>query len=223
MRGLPAVCLSVSLLLAACSGGAPPHDVVIFMIDTLRADHVGAYGYARETTPNIDAFAAEGVLFERAYAPAPWTLPSVVSLMTSTFPCEHGVVLDGQQISPALVPLAEHLRMRGFATASFHANSYAGAISGLDRGFDVSEARDYTDGERVGGWLDEVGPDRPVFLYVHNIEPHTPYKAPSAEAERFAPVTVLARHDVNRLLGRFQGLGRVDWSKGRAPGTTEVS
>ena len=224
MRSLRAAGLRLLLLALplACGGEAVPRDVVVLMIDTLRADHVGAYGYARDTTPHIDALAAEGVVFERAYAAAPWTLPSVVSLMTSTFPCEHGVVVDGQQLALRLVPLAERLRANGYATANFHANAYAGSISGLDRGFQVSEARDYTDGERVGRWLDTLGSEQPFFLYVHNIEPHTPYKAPAGEVERFAPVSAMTRDRVNGLLGRFQALGRTDWSGGRPPGTTDV-
>src|SRR5262245_16296387 len=73
----------------------PRTNVVIVLIDTLRADRLGCYGHARPTSPRIDGLARESVLFQRACAPSPWTLPTVPSLMTSTLPCEHQVLVDG--------------------------------------------------------------------------------------------------------------------------------
>ena len=113
VRSVGCICkcllLAAALTLVACGQQSSDNDqtqrsqrdhinIVIYLIDTLRADRVGIYGYNRPTTPRIDALAASAVVFERAYAPAPWTLPSVASLMTSAFPCEHGVVVDGQKI-----------------------------------------------------------------------------------------------------------------------------
>jgi arylsulfatase A-like enzyme len=195
---------------------------VLFLIDTLRADRVGAYGHSRATTPNIDALAAEGVVFESAYAPAPWTLPSVVSLMTSTFPCEHGVVVDGLQPSAALEPLAERLSAAGYATASFYANEYAGPGSGLTRGFASATYVDAADGETVGPFLDAVA-SRPFFLYVHNAEPHDPYTADRETVRRFAPVGARQRDEANQTLVRYRRLTGADFEAGRPPGATDNS
>jgi arylsulfatase A-like enzyme len=217
--GRPALLALVALALAACGEPRPP-SVVLFVVDTLRADRVGAYGYKAPTTPRIDAVARESVVFDQAYATAPWTLPSVVSLMTSTYACEHGVTVDGLALSPDVPTLAERLARAGYATASLHANAYAGRISGLDRGFAVSELLPYVEGREVDAWLDVVG-DRPFFLYVHNVEPHDAYIAPPEVVRRFGRVSASERARVNRLLGRYRRLTRVDFEAGRAPGTTD--
>ena len=170
---------------AAASGQV---NVVIFLIDTLRANRVGAYGYGKPTTPHMDALAAEGVVFEQCGAPAPWTLPSVVSLLTSTFPCEHRVLVDGQRIDGALEPLAARLHRSGYATASFLANAYAGPISGLDRGYDGCQRVGFTDGQTIDTWLDNVPAGKPMHVYIHNIEPHNPYNAPERLVGYFGQV-----------------------------------
>jgi arylsulfatase A-like enzyme len=156
-------------------------NVVLFLIDTLRADRVGAYGYARPTSPFMDALADQGVLFEQCYAPAPWTLPSVVSMLTSTWPCDHGVLVDGDRVDERIELLAQKLKRAGYATASFYSNPYAGPVSSLDRGYDVCRQQRGTDGPVVDAWLDTVG-DQPFFIYIHNIEPHNPYDAPDNTA-----------------------------------------
>ena len=217
-RGFAARVLAVCAF-SACGPPAQP-PVVLFVIDTLRADRVGVYGYERPTTPRLDALAAEGVVFDHAYAPAPWTLPSVVSLMTSTFPCQHGVVVDGQQLSTALPTLAERMREAGWTTGSLHANAYAGAPSGLDRGFGSSELVPHADGAAVDAWL-EAAPPGPFFLYLHNVEPHDAYVAPPSLLRRFGRVASGERDRVNRLLRQLRQLTRVDFDAGRPPGTTD--
>lgn len=210
------------LLLTACGDGRRDTPIALFLVDTLRADRVGAYGYAAPTTPRIDELARRGVVFEQAYAPAPWTLPSIVSLMTSTFPCEHGVVVDGLQLSPALEPLAARLAAAGYATASFYANEYAGAGSGLSRGFATSAYVDGADGETVGPFLDAVA-SRPFFLYVHNAEPHDPYTAPPSLVRRFGEVKRVQHDRANALLLRYRRLTGADFAAGRPPGTDDNS
>lgn len=208
-----------ALLLATSPGcgpdrDAPPH-VVLFVIDTLRADALGAYGSTRTETPAFDALAERGILFENAYTPAPWTLPATVSLLTSTPPCEHGVVLDGDRVAPTTHTLAERMAEAGYETASFYANPYAGPTSGMDRGFDTASLRRFTDGETVAHWLTERSdPGRPFFLYVHNVEPHDPYGPAHGVHDS-------QRAHVNRLLRRFRSLTRVDWKKGESLGTTD--
>jgi arylsulfatase A-like enzyme len=198
---------------SGCTGAARPDlDVVIFLIDTLRADRTGPYGREPSPTPFLDQLAAESVVFEDAYAPAPWTLPSTVSLLTSQPLCRHGVSIDGETVAPELATLAERMRARGWRTGSLFANPFAGPLSGLDRGFEVSRLVASTDGETVGRWLDAVG-DQAFFLYVHNVEPHDPY-------EGARPVPPQRESRVNRLLDRHRELTRADWLAGRPPGTT---
>ena len=124
-------CLSSSLLLAAllgagCAGPrAERPNLLLISIDTLRADHLGCYGYARPTSPSLDALAAQGVLFEHAYAPAPWTLPSHVSLLTALYPAEHGVVTMGLAIDPRQELLPEALARLGYRSAAVVSRSPA--------------------------------------------------------------------------------------------------
>jgi len=187
-------------------------DVVIFLIDTLRADRTGPYGRWPSPTPFLDELAGESVVFEQAYSPAPWTLPATVSLLTSQPLCAHGVSVDGETIAPDLTPLAERMHASGWRTASLFSNPFAGPMSGLDRGFEASRLVPRTDGPLVSLWLDAVG-DQPYFLYVHNVEPHDPYEGAGDVA---APVAA----QVNRLLDRHRELTRVDWLAGQPLGTT---
>jgi len=205
---------------ATDSSNRPTASVVIFLIDTLRADRLGTYGYSRMTSPQMDALATRGVVFEQCNAPAPWTLPSVVSLLTSTFPCEHGVVVDGQKTARSLEPLAWRLKRVGYATASFYANAYAGVMSGLDRGFDHRLSKPAISGEDVGPWLDGLG-GRPFFLYIHNIEPHNPYNAPDRLVQLFGRVPPGTKHAARRRLLQYRQLTRVDFAAGRPVGTTD--
>jgi arylsulfatase A-like enzyme len=162
-------------------------------IDTLRADHLSAYGYARETSPEIDRLAARGVRFARAYAPASWTLPSHVSLFTSQLPSHHGVRHDEVALPPQAITLAELLSAAGYSTAGFVSWVYVGAAYGLGQGFDTY--RELVDTARYepasgGGaapaevvvdaalaWLG-AKPARPFFLFVHLFDPHMDYAPP---------------------------------------------
>ncbi|MEP0847426.1 MAG: sulfatase [Phycisphaerae bacterium] len=195
----------------------PTTNVVLYLIDTLRADRLGCYGYARPTTPNIDALARESVLFEHAHAPAPWTLPSVPSILTSTFLCEHGVVVEGQKISPNLYTLAERLRLAGYHTASMYVNDFAGPVTGLDRGYDVCQKfQEVVDAADVESWL-RGRPDKPFLLYVHNIEPHNPFNASEQAARKFAKVPEARRERLSRMLGYYRRFLRLKHTgEGRA-------
>ena len=202
----------------AASKAPRPPNVVVFVIDTLRADRLGTYGHDRPTTPVIDALAAKSVIFDQANAAAPWTLPSVVSLMTSTFPCEHGVRIDGERLRDDIVPLAEHLRRADYSTSGFVANGYAGKSSGLQRGFDQHVVVASILGVTLERYLRPPA-DRPLFLYLHDIRPHTPYEAP---VEAFGvPVGLGLRRRVDSDLQRYRNLTKVDFVAGRTLGTTD--
>jgi len=159
-------------------------------------------------------------VFSACYAPAPWTLPSVVSLMTSTFPCEHGVVVDGQHIDASQRPLAERLSDAGYATASFYANPYAGPMSGLDRGFDDCTHHPATDGAIVADWL-STGVARPFFAYIHNLEPHDAFMAPDRLVSHFGTVSEDAKREIGKALLAYRVLTRVDFASGQPVGTTD--
>ncbi|MDX2169341.1 MAG: sulfatase [Deltaproteobacteria bacterium] len=122
------------------SGAALPFNVMVVLIDTLRADHLGAYGYGRPTSPHFDALAQDGVLFERTVAQAAWTKPSVASLLTGRFVKHHGVVSSRDALSTDLTTLAEELGGRGYRTAAFSANPWITPEFRFDQGFDQFES-----------------------------------------------------------------------------------
>jgi choline-sulfatase len=190
------------LLFPICSGcTAPPppaapssaRDLVLITIDTLRADRVGAYGYARARTPNIDALAARGVRFEHAFATAPITLPSHASLMTGRYPPGHGARHNGMRVDAAVPALATTLSKASFATGAFVSAFPLDRRFGLNAGFDVYSDRlprapgGRPENERPGRdavnearvWLNPLSVHGPVparrFLWVHLFEPHAPY------------------------------------------------
>ena len=120
--------------------GALPFNVVVVLIDTLRADHLGAYGYARPTSPNFDALARDSVVFEHTMAQAAWTKPSVASLMTGRFVHRHGVVSSRDALGGDQKTIAEALGERGYRTAAFSANPWITPEFRFDQGFDAFES-----------------------------------------------------------------------------------
>jgi len=110
-------------------------NVVLIVIDALRADHLGCYGHDRDTSPMLDAFAREHVLFKNCYAPTSWTLPSVASLFTARYPSIHRTVIHGQRLPETAVTLAEILRRAGYLTYGFVTNPNLKTVFNLDQGF----------------------------------------------------------------------------------------
>lgn len=193
------VLLSCLAVTAACSGpeAGPAPRVILITCDTLRADHVGVYGYPRETTPNLDAFAREGIVFEEAYATSSATNPSMVSLFTGRMPDELGATERNLRYLPAEAStLAEILSHAGIPTAAVVSNWVLRANSerpeaGVSQGFahfddDMKdpEPRDGKFERRAPGttnaaihWLEQRPGDR-FFLWVHYQDPHGPYTPP---------------------------------------------
>ncbi|HZR81642.1 MAG TPA: sulfatase [Candidatus Binatia bacterium] len=179
------------------ASGRPP-NVLLYVIDTLRADHLGCYGYPLATSPHIDALAREGVLFERTVAQASWTKPAVASLLTGLDPLAHGATSLRQAIRPGVATLAERLAAQGWETAAFVTNVNVSAPFGFARGFETFEYLPEDEsrpsrhvlsdalGQEVARWLDRTH-DRPFFLWVHSTDPHAPYTPPPELAERFRP------------------------------------
>src|SRR4029079_11199861 len=194
---------SVCVLAIACTAkqSAPPastpsaRNLVIITIDTLRADHVGAYGYKEAHTPTLDRLAHDGVLFTHAYATAPITLTSHASLMTGRYPPGHGARHIGSRIDLKTPTLADTLSEAGFATAAFIAAYPLDRRFGLIKGFQtygdrMPPARNgHAINERPGrAVVDEAltglsshggPPGTRFFLWIHLFEPHAPYGDPA--------------------------------------------
>jgi arylsulfatase A-like enzyme len=196
-------------------GGGRP-NVVIYTIDTLRADHASLYGYARDTTPFLKKLGASGVVFDDCQSQSPWTKPSIASLMTSLYSFTHAIVGDADTIPPGSVTLAEQLRAAGYVTASIVASPFVGRATGLERGFDylyespvVLRAHNrQTEGDTdsaalnrvVFPWLDRHYKE-PFFLYAHSTDPHAPYGPPPPYDGQFANPSETAAF--NRNYKRF--------------------
>jgi arylsulfatase A-like enzyme len=154
-------------------------NLLLITIDTLRADHLGCYGYSRETTPALDALALQGVRMERALCPRPTTSPSFGTFFTGLYPVGHGVHFTLETLAQSNVTLAELLRDEGYATAGVVTNANLYPAFGFGQGFD-----DYVFGhiradegrQRALHWLEQQRPvDRPWFLWFHSTDPHAPY------------------------------------------------
>lgn len=183
------------LALLACSpravppGGARP-DVVLVSIDTLRADHLGSYGYSRDTSPFLDGLAATGTRFENARSPTPWTLPTHTTMLSGLIPLEHGVVDDGRALPRDLGLLQETMSTGGFTTIGVVTTFFVSARFGFDRGFDVWEDFAIHDKEAnnegtvdaeeaIDRVLQSLPSGREAFVFLHLYDAHYPYAAPA--------------------------------------------
>jgi arylsulfatase A-like enzyme len=201
----------VAACLVAASRAATP--VILISIDTLRADHLNAYGYRRIRTPNIDSFARGGTIFAQVDTQIPLTLPSHTALLTSTYPFESGVEENGVRVPSNLLTLAAVLQSHGYKTAAFVGSCLLNRELGLDRGFDFydspfnlqggSPENPYSVRVRRDGalvvraarqWLD-ANRGQAVFAFLHFFDLHTPYSAGGYDSE-------IAY--VDQLLGRLR-------------------
>ncbi len=166
---------------------AGARHVVLVSLDTLRADHLGCYGYSKQTSPRIDALASRGVRFESAVSNAPETLESHMTLFTSLHPSEHGVYRQTHRLSSAVPTLAMALGAAGFLTNGFVEGGYISSTFGFDNGFDrYDEGQPRPDGVKsdIGHTFEKAVAeirahhDRDTFTFVHTYEIHTPYAPP---------------------------------------------
>lgn len=215
--GVLVSCLLLSCLsLAACADAPLParHGVVLIVLDTLRADHLTPYGYARDTSPALQRLAERSVVFEQAVSNSPWTLPSLAALLSGRHPTRR--VFD-QVLKGSLV---ERIAAAGIRTAAFTEGGYASRVYGFDRGFDSYEQEQFQIGLELRGqvihparnasaastfarareWLAAHGAER-FFLLVHTYEIHVPYLrrhfVEGIESGRLGPV--FEREDLQRL------------------------
>jgi arylsulfatase A-like enzyme/tetratricopeptide (TPR) repeat protein len=199
-------CLIAGSLLAALAWAANPPvppNVVLITVDTLRADHLGCYGYKDIRTPNMDALAADGVRFEQAYTPVPITLPSHTVMFTGTYPMANGMHdFSGNRLNQSQPTLASVLKEKGYTTGAVVASAVLDSRFGLNRGFDFYydhfdfsrlQESNLDEMERPGNlvadevlnWLNQNGRKR-FFLWMHLYDPHYPYRPPAPYSEQYA-------------------------------------
>lgn len=191
--------LVACLLLSTCSPVKPRPNILLIVIDTLRADHLGTYGYPRPTSPVLDGLAEQGVLFEQASSSAPWTLPSVMSILTGRLPSSHRVENDGVMLSSDIPLLAQAMQTAGYRTAAVMSHIYVSRAYGFERGFDefedfgLSVNYEFEAGmepnaarvsDRALAQVDALD-GSPSFLVVHYFDPHWDYAAPAPFGSRF--------------------------------------
>ena len=206
MISLRGTVIAAALLATACGrdaypGRFPGAPVILVTVDTLRADHLPAYGYRQVETPNIDGLRRDSVLFERVYSHCPMTLPSHVSMFTGSLPTENGVRNNiGYRFEGAkLRTLAEELRERGYATGAAVSSYVLRSDTGIDDGFvffedsiAVATAGATSEHQRSGretlkhalAWI--LGHrEQPFFFFLHLYEPHAPYEPPEPFKSRY--------------------------------------
>ena len=227
---------------AVLSAAPTRPNVLLYVVDTLRADALRSYGNEAASTPHFDAFAAQGVLFENAWANASWTRASVATLLTGLYPWRHRAEGRLERLPEAVTTLGEVLRAHGYATALVTSNPNVGNVFGFDQAFDrVIELYRRRDPGIVRGselitpsdvvtaealeWLRSAG--RPFFLVVLSTDPHAPYHPPqSFDPQRVPPDQQLlaasafsARRTPRRPFGAAPGSS----TRGRSPSTTTRS
>ncbi len=212
-------------------------SVVMILVDTLRADYLGTYGFQGDVSPHIDALGRDGVVFEKCFSQSPWTKPSVATLFTGLYPSVHKVYTEEGKfhakrgadrstdaLSRDAVTLAEVLSDRGYSNAAFVANPWIRAAHGFDQGFAKFDTEGADNDQkatvlvgRAKQWLDQLRTDAPFFLYVHMMDVHAPYDAPQEdfEAVRNSPSLGPSVPLDKQLFDRIPAYMKIpDWTKG---------
>ena len=190
-------------------------NLIIYLIDTLRADHLGAYGYPRPTSPEIDRFAAGAVRWIEGRAQAPWTRPAVATILTGLYPVAHGAQRDRERVPETVELVSERLAAAGYETAFFTTNAHVVPKFGFDQGWSTyryvtqrrGRARRPVDSAAINAqvfeWLARRDDSRPFLLVVHTLDPHDPYWAAEEFRRRLAP-------DADLELGCCAGQGALE-------------
>ncbi len=212
------------------TGNEPRPNILLICVDTLRPDHLGMYGYKRDTSPNIDRWFRNGLVYERAYAPEANTTPSVISFLTGLWPQDHGVRVLYQRVPKTLPLVSTKLKKHGYQTAAVVSNMVlTREATALDAHFDYFD--DYvadkdpnrTVYERKAAdtttaalrWMVQTHNDKkPFFLYVHYIDPHGPYLPPKDKPKKFF-------HDESVLIERDK-MPQLQLQTGETDGLTFV-
>jgi choline-sulfatase len=196
-HALALLCCTLVPWLACARAPTSRPNVIVYLVDTLRADHLGCYGAVTGASPHIDAFAAENALFAAAVAQSAWTRPAVTSLLTGLDPRRHGVEQRLHKVPEALDMLPEALQREGYQTAAFVTSAVVTAQFGFGQGFDLFRQRGKESieptrptsewvHEQAVRWLGRRDRDRPFFLFLHSLDPHMPYTPPEPFRRRLA-------------------------------------
>ncbi len=180
-------------------------NLVLISLDTLRPDHLSAYGYHRETSPNIDALAASGVRLDGATAASHWTAPSHATLLSGLHPSEHGVTTDAARMSPDVTTLAEVLSEAGWRTGGFTGSYFVTELLGLRQGFETWAEQPAPCSEGFAAAIDWMqAQEAPFFLFAHTYQTHAPYSPPPPNDRMFTPAGPLPKRAVT---GQFRSPG----------------
>ena len=231
-RLAPAVLVAVIACMGACNGDA--HDassaridtgnagvnVLLVTVDTLRADHLSAYGYPRVTSPNIDELATRGVVFDVAFTYWPKTRGSFAALFTGLYASQHGLTVRERDLPDFNQTLAETLRDAGYRTAAALDNGNLDAALGFAQGFDIYEqtwhVKDSDELSRTDtitrfgeSFLASSDDERPFFLWLHYVNPHTPYEPTDEALAHFRDDGVIPRGpELARVTGYYGGVNK---------------
>ncbi|MFO8009070.1 MAG: sulfatase [Candidatus Brocadiia bacterium] len=210
-RPHPMFLVSEPRLTAAEPPGRP--NIILWSIETTRRDHLSLYGYERPTTPFLEDLAREAIVFERAYAQCSCTKPSVSSILTGLYPCQHGAGPTLKRLPDPLVTVAEMLREHGYMTGAITTMYHIQPRFNFGQGFDQHNHTGPVCGDALNQtilrYLD-VEAVRPFFLFVHSADPHGPYHAPGHFKEFF-------RTDYEGRLRRIRELNPADMRRGKLP------
>ena len=218
---MPAILLALGAIFlgSGCNPGQaqPGRSIILISIDTLRADHLGSYGYFRDTSPNLDILAEESVFFDLCLTPIATTLPAHTSLFTGVYPIEHGLLINFKRTLkpfvpvPALRSFAQFAQERGYETAAFVSAAPVTSATGIAAGFDLfdepddQERRAEQTNEPLLAWIDAERKG-PFLLWVHYFDPHYPYSPPAPFDTRYvndeALETYLAERKIKQSVVR---------------------
>ena len=226
------LCLLVLLApSAACQFGEPaeerPLNLVLVVIDTLRADHLGCYGYNRDTSPNLDALAERSAVFDRAYTHSPWTLPSLASILTGLEPYQHGLSKWEHKLDTDHLTLAEVLQGQGYRTAAGVGHYILKPGYHFDQGFEAYDFSVLEKGsphrisssahisnfgiQQLAWWRRE-----PFFLFLHYFDPHNDYLAHpkfpfgDSDMDRYDSEVAYTDHHLGRFLDQLEERGLME-------------
>jgi arylsulfatase A-like enzyme len=184
--------ISIYLLFSFFQKKLPVQRVVIITIDTLRADHLGAYGYIHNTSPFFDELSQKGILFKNAFVPMPTTAPSHASLFTSLYPMHHGLLKNGQILDNSFLTMAEIFKKKGYKTAGIVSTNVHFKVGNIDQGFEYFNEPDQSDlikspyrqaQDTINvaiKWLDTTNKTDKLFLWIHLYDPHIPLQPPES-------------------------------------------
>ena len=230
-----AAVLALALVAGTIAGMHRSHrgrpNIVMIVLDTVRADHLPPYGYARDTAPFLAELAAKGVVFDRAYAASSWTSPSVATLFTSVYPFQHGVIWGMKKmreagyrfnhLPSALETMPEALREAGYTTFAVSDNINVSPLTRFDAGFDrfesASDASSEAVNKRIKKWRADLDKAKPYFLYIQYMDAHAPYnprapwfdefmKDPLAQQGERPDYVAAYDSEVRYMDDRFRGL-----------------